>query len=134
MHLVHNGHCICKNDISGKCCNVVFVTSPPLPSPPLPSPPLPSPLLPSLPLHSPLLPLLNPSFPYIPLSFPSPPFPLQYYSEANEADSWMNEKAGLAASQDYGKDEAAATKYLKTHAVSLVTSVMQTQQLTSNSS
>ena len=30
----------------------------------------------------------------------------------------MNEKAGLAASQDYGKDEDAATKYLKTHAVS----------------
>ena len=42
----------------------------------------------------------------------------QYYSEANEADSWMNEKAGLAASQDYGKDEDAATKYLKKHAVS----------------
>ena len=44
---------------------------------------------------------------------------VQYYSEANEADSWMNEKAGLAASQDYGKDEDAATKYLKTHAVSV---------------
>ena len=49
--------------------------------------------------------------------------PLQYYSEANEADSWMNEKAGLAASQDYGKDEDAATKYLKTHAVRVVCSV-----------
>ena len=49
--------------------------------------------------------------------------PLQYYSEANEADSWMNEKAGLAASQDYGKDEDAATKYLKTHAVRVACSV-----------
>ena len=35
----------------------------------------------------------------------------------------MNEKAGLAASQDYGKDEDAATKYLKTHAVSAACSV-----------
>ena len=49
--------------------------------------------------------------------------PLQYYTEANEADSWMNEKAGLAASQDYGKDEDAATKYLKTHAVRVACSV-----------
>ena len=35
----------------------------------------------------------------------------------------MNEKAGLAASQDYGKDEDAATKYLKTHAVRVACSV-----------
>ena len=72
---------------------------------------LPLPFLLSSPIH--FLPLF---LAFSSLFLPSPP---QYYSEANEADSWMNEKAGLAASQDYGKDEDAATKYLKTHAVSL---------------
>jgi len=42
---------------------------------------------------------------------------VQYYSEANEADAWMNEKAGIASSQDYGKDEDAATKALTKHKV-----------------
>ncbi|XP_065894234.1 spectrin beta chain, non-erythrocytic 1-like isoform X3 [Dysidea avara] len=39
----------------------------------------------------------------------------KYYAEANEADAWMNEKAGIASSQDYGKDEDAATKALTKH-------------------
>lgn len=41
---------------------------------------------------------------------------LQYFTEANEADSWMNDKAGLAANQDYGKDELSAEKLLTRHA------------------
>ena len=48
---------------------------------------------------------------------------MQYYSEANEADAWMNEKAGIASSQDYGKDEDAATKALTKHNVSNTTVV-----------
>ena len=44
-------------------------------------------------------------------------FCVQYYTEANEADAWMNEKAGVASSQDYGKDEDAATKALTKHKV-----------------
>ena len=32
----------------------------------------------------------------------------QYYADANEAESWMKEKMPLAASQDYGTDEASA--------------------------
>ena len=39
----------------------------------------------------------------------------QYFTEANEADSWMNDKAGLAANQDYGKDESSAGKLLTRH-------------------
>ncbi|EDO49575.1 predicted protein [Nematostella vectensis] len=39
----------------------------------------------------------------------------KYLSEANEADSWMNDKAGLAASQDYGKDGASAETLLTRH-------------------
>ena len=30
---------------------------------------------------------------------------------------WMNDRAGLAASQDYGRDEEAAVKLLKKHMV-----------------
>lgn len=48
--------------------------------------------------------------------------PLQYFTEANEADSWMNEKAGLASSQDYGKDEKSAQKLLAKHGA-LITDV-----------
>ena len=33
---------------------------------------------------------------------------LQYYADANEAESWMKEKMPLVCSDDYGKDEAAA--------------------------
>ena len=40
---------------------------------------------------------------------------LQFYQEANEADVWMNDRAGLAASHDYGRDEDAAQKLLKKH-------------------
>ena len=42
---------------------------------------------------------------------------LQFYQEAVEADVWMNDRAGLAASQDYGRDEDAAVKLLKKHKV-----------------
>ena len=42
---------------------------------------------------------------------------MQYYKDANEADAWMNEKAGIAANQDYGRDEDAATKALRKHKV-----------------
>ena len=41
----------------------------------------------------------------------------QYYQDANEADVWMNDKAGTAANQDYGRDEDAAVKALKKHKV-----------------
>ena len=41
----------------------------------------------------------------------------QYYQAANEADAWMNDKAGVAANQDYGRDEDAAVKALKKHKV-----------------
>lgn len=41
----------------------------------------------------------------------------QYYQDANEADVWMNDKAGIAANQDYGRDEDAAVKALKKHRV-----------------
>ena len=40
---------------------------------------------------------------------------VEYYSETNEADAWMNEKAGIASSQDYGRDEDDATKALTKH-------------------
>ena len=33
---------------------------------------------------------------------------LQYYSDANEAESWMKEKEPLVRSTDYGRDEASA--------------------------
>jgi spectrin beta len=39
----------------------------------------------------------------------------QYYFEANEADVWMNEKAGIASNQDYGKDEDSAENLLQSH-------------------
>ena len=32
----------------------------------------------------------------------------QYYSDANEAESWMKEKEPLVTSDDYGRDEASA--------------------------
>ena len=44
----------------------------------------------------------------------------QYYQAANEADAWMNDKAGVAANQDYGRDEDAAVKALKKHKVTSV--------------
>ena len=42
---------------------------------------------------------------------------LQYYQAASEADAWMTDKAGIAANQDYGRDEDAAVKALKKHKV-----------------
>ena len=33
---------------------------------------------------------------------------LQYYSDANAAESWMKEKEPLVISEDYGHDEASA--------------------------
>ena len=42
---------------------------------------------------------------------------VQYYQAASEADAWMNDKAGIAANQDYGRDEDAAVKALKKHKV-----------------
>ena len=33
---------------------------------------------------------------------------LQYYADANEAESWIKEKLPLVQSEDYGKDEATA--------------------------
>ena len=48
---------------------------------------------------------------FLPFSLP------QYFQDANEADAWMNDKAGIAANQDYGRDEDAAVKALKKHKV-----------------
>ena len=33
---------------------------------------------------------------------------MQYYSDANAAESWMKEKEPLVVSEDYGHDEASA--------------------------
>ncbi len=41
----------------------------------------------------------------------------QYFADANEAESWMREKEGLAASTDYGKDEDSSEALLKRHQV-----------------
>lgn len=45
-------------------------------------------------------------------------FLLQFFSEANEVELWMNEKADILESTDYGKDEDAAVKLLTKHKVS----------------
>ncbi|XP_015599750.1 spectrin beta chain, non-erythrocytic 1 isoform X3 [Cephus cinctus] len=39
----------------------------------------------------------------------------QFYTDANEADSWMNEKMALVASEDYGVDEPSAQALLQRH-------------------
>ncbi|XP_048512555.1 spectrin beta chain, non-erythrocytic 1 isoform X2 [Athalia rosae] len=39
----------------------------------------------------------------------------QFYTDANEADSWLNEKMALVASQDYGVDEPSAQALLQRH-------------------
>ena len=51
----------------------------------------------------------------------------QYYQAANSADAWMNEKAGVVANQDYGRDENAAVKALKKHKVCICTYVIQSE-------
>ncbi|KAL4238363.1 Spectrin beta chain [Mactra antiquata] len=39
----------------------------------------------------------------------------QYYTDANEAESWMKEKMPLVTSDDYGKDEGSAQTLLSRH-------------------
>lgn len=39
----------------------------------------------------------------------------QFYTDANEADSWLNEKMSLAASNDFGVDEPSAQALLQRH-------------------
>ncbi|XP_071961269.1 spectrin beta chain, non-erythrocytic 1-like [Antedon mediterranea] len=39
----------------------------------------------------------------------------RYYTDANEAESWMREKMPLVCSHDYGKDAVAATTLLQKH-------------------
>ncbi|XP_066999614.1 spectrin beta chain, non-erythrocytic 5 isoform X3 [Anabrus simplex] len=39
----------------------------------------------------------------------------QFYTDANEAESWMNEKMALVASTDYGEDEPSAQALLQRH-------------------
>ncbi|XP_063909279.1 spectrin beta chain, non-erythrocytic 1 isoform X5 [Zophobas morio] len=39
----------------------------------------------------------------------------QFFFEANEVESWLNEKADILASTDYGRDRDAATKLLTKH-------------------
>lgn len=36
---------------------------------------------------------------------------LQYYSDANDAESWMKEKMSVVSSEDYGRDEQSAMVY-----------------------
>lgn len=39
----------------------------------------------------------------------------QFYADANEADSWLNEKTSLLTSKDYGSDEPSAQALLQRH-------------------
>ncbi|KAJ8972183.1 hypothetical protein NQ314_000313 [Rhamnusium bicolor] len=39
----------------------------------------------------------------------------QFYTDANEADSWLNEKTSILASSDYGSDEPSAQALLQRH-------------------
>lgn len=39
----------------------------------------------------------------------------QFYADANEADSWLNEKTSILASTDYGSDEPSAQALLQRH-------------------
>ncbi|KAK7865818.1 hypothetical protein R5R35_001276 [Gryllus longicercus] len=39
----------------------------------------------------------------------------QFYTDANEADSWLNEKMALVASSDYGEDEPSAQALQQRH-------------------
>jgi spectrin beta len=40
---------------------------------------------------------------------------LQFYADAHEAESWLNEKMALVASADYGEDEPSAQALLRCH-------------------
>ena len=42
---------------------------------------------------------------------------MQYLSEANDVQTWLNEKKQLAASEDYGRAETVADKLLTKHKV-----------------
>lgn len=39
----------------------------------------------------------------------------QFYTDANEAESWLNERVALAASNDFGEDEPSAQSLLQRH-------------------
>lgn len=39
----------------------------------------------------------------------------QFYADANEADSWLNEKTQILSSNDYGSDEPSAQALLQRH-------------------
>jgi spectrin beta len=39
----------------------------------------------------------------------------QFYADANEADSWLNEKTSILNSSDYGTDEPSAQALLQRH-------------------
>lgn len=41
----------------------------------------------------------------------------QYFFEASEVESWLNEKSDILASNDYGRDRDSATKLLTKHKV-----------------
>lgn len=41
----------------------------------------------------------------------------QYFFEAGEVESWLNERNDVLASDDYGRDRVAATKLLTKHKV-----------------
>lgn len=41
----------------------------------------------------------------------------QYFFEASEVESWLNEKANILDSNDYGRDRDSATKLLTKHKV-----------------
>lgn len=40
---------------------------------------------------------------------------MQFYTDANEAESWLNERMALVASSDYGEDEPSAQSLLQRH-------------------
>jgi hypothetical protein len=48
---------------------------------------------------------------------------LQYFSEANDIENWMKDKARLLSSADYGKDQDAADKMLTKHKVRIFSSL-----------
>lgn len=41
----------------------------------------------------------------------------QYFFEASEVESWLNEKSDILASVDYGRDRNSATNLLTKHKV-----------------
>lgn len=41
----------------------------------------------------------------------------QFFFDANEVESWLNEKSDVLSSTDYGRDRDSATKLLTKHKV-----------------